>query len=105
MNEQYNKHQNNNGLLKDQNMSRDIDSSVMDDGGTGRTYGNKQGGTSRYAASQKDPMIDNTNPMVDDEDYIEGPKVRPVGVAIPPLGMNESLEGKTEYTQMTKTAK
>tara|TARA_B110000285_G_scaffold226709_1_gene286889 strand:+ start:2172 stop:2342 length:171 start_codon:yes stop_codon:yes gene_type:complete len=55
-------------------MSRDIDSSVLNDGNTGRTYGNKQGGTSRYAASQKDPMIDNTNPMVDDDDYIDGPR-------------------------------
>ena len=54
-------------------MSRDIDSSVQDDGNTGRTYGNKQGGTSRYAASQKDPMIDQ-NPMVDIDDYNEGDK-------------------------------
>ena len=55
-------------------MSRDIDSSVLNDGNNVRTYGNKQGGTSRYAASQKDPMIDNTNPMVDDDDYIDGPR-------------------------------
>ena len=40
--------------------------------------------------------------MVDDDDYNDGTNQRPAGVAVPPLGINESLEGRTEYTSMTK---
>lgn len=47
-------------------------------------------------------MIDQ-NPMADDEDYIDGGRnQRPIGVTVPPIGINDSLEGHTEYTQMTK---
>ena len=50
-------------------------------------------------------MIDQ-NPMADDEDYIEGGRnKRPIGVTVPPIGINDSVEGRTEYTQMTKGAK
>ena len=50
-------------------------------------------------------MIDQ-NPMADDEDYIDGGRnKRPIGVKVPPIGINDSVEGRTEYTQMTKGAK